>query len=279
MVIAAVRRLLHADGDVRDPGSLQLGPEHGQCIGVLAVGDVVGTANGLLGGLQLGLGLRLLRRLALRPDGIEVVCLAVLAAVVPIVTLLEGAVDGGAVGILDGAAVAALRPTGEGIALPTVAAGSQLHILTEGCRLVGHGAGGGVLVAVLDVILDDVLIVTPLGDESHLVAAEHGVLGDGLTEGAVGILDVPAVQRLVGGVVAGAKADSHREQHRSQQQTCRRRCPPQPPLHAPQGTGQTVVISEHRRGRWVLRREQPELPGVPDVGPPGLLIQRPGLRR
>ena len=205
VVIAAVRCLLHADGDIRDPGSLQLGPEHGQCIGVLAVGDVVGTANGLLGGLQLGLGLRLLRRLALRPDGIEVVCLAVLAAVVPRVTLLEGAVDGGAVGILDGAAVAALRPTGEGIALPTVAAGRQLHILTEGCRLVGHGAGGGVLVAVLDVILDDVLIVTPLGDESHLVAAEHGVLGDGLTEGAVGILDVPAVQRLVGGIVVAAQ--------------------------------------------------------------------------
>ena len=205
VVIAAVRRLLHADGDVRDPGSLQLGPEHGQCIGVLAVGDVVGTANGLLGGLQLGLGLRLLRRLALRPDSIEVVCLAVLAAFVPTVTLLEGAVDGGAVGILDGAAVAALRPTGEGIALPTVAAGRQLNILTEGCRLVGHGAGGGVLVAVLDVILDDVLIVTPLGDESHLVAAEHGVLGDGLTEGAVGILDVPAVQCLVGGAVVAAQ--------------------------------------------------------------------------
>ena len=49
-------------------------------------------------------------------------------------------------------------------------------------------------------VLDDVLIVAPLGDERHLVAGEHGVLGDSLAEGAVRVLDVPALQRLVGGV-------------------------------------------------------------------------------
>ncbi|CDB27309.1 unknown [Oscillibacter sp. CAG:241] len=205
IVPAAVGGLLHGDGDVRDAGCRQLGPDHGQSVGIGAVLGVIGAGDGFLGGGQLFLGLLLLGRLVLRPDGIEVIRLAVLAAVVPIVALLKGAVDDGAVQVLHLVAVGALSPAGELIALPAEAAAGQGHILAEGRGLIGHGAGGGALVGILDVVLNDVLIVAPLGDQGHLVASEHGVLGNGLAEGAVLVFHIPAVQGLVVRIVALAE--------------------------------------------------------------------------
>ena len=205
IVPAAVGGLLHGNGDVRDAGCRQLGPDHGQSVGIGAVLGVIGAGDGFLGGGQLFLGLLLLGGLVLRPDGIEVICLAVLAAVVPIVALLKGAVDDGAVQVLHLGAVGALSPAGEHIALPAEAAAGQGHILAEGRGLIGHGAGGGALVGILDVVLNDVLIVAPLGDQGHLVAGEHGVLGNGLAEGAVLVFHIPAVQGLVVGIVALAE--------------------------------------------------------------------------
>ena len=203
IVPAAVGGLLHGDGHVRDACGGQLGADHFQRIGVLAVDGVEGAGDGLLGGVQLFLRFLLLGGLGLGPVGVEIVGLAVRAAVPAVV--IPFPVDGGAVGILDGAAVAALRPAGKDVALPAEAAGRQLHILAEGRILIGHGAGGGALVGVFDVILDDVPVIAPLGNQRHLVAGEHGVLGDGLAEGAVGILDVPAVQCFVGGIIVAAQ--------------------------------------------------------------------------
>ena len=165
IVPAAVDGLLHGDGDVRDAGCRQLGPDHGQSVGIGAVLGVIGAGDGFLGGGQLFLGLLLLGGLVLRPDGIEVIRLAVLAAVVPIVALLKGAVDDGAVQVLHLGAVGALSPAGELIALPAEAAAGQ----------------------------------------GHLVAGEHGVLGNGLAEGAVLVFHIPAVQGLVVGIVALAE--------------------------------------------------------------------------
>ena len=51
------------------------------------------------------------------------------------------------------------------IDIPAVAEGVELT------QCVGHGAGGGALVGILDVVLDDVLIVAPLAvDQSGHVA-------------------------------------------------------------------------------------------------------------
>ena len=194
--------LLHRHGDVRDPGGGQLGADHGQGIFVCAVGGGVVAGDGGVSGAELLLGRGLLGGLLLRPDGVEVKRLVVRVAV-PVV-IVPRAVDGGAVGVGDGGAGAAGAPARELIALAGEGALRQRGVLPEGDNLIGHRAGGGALVAVLDVELDDVLVVAPLGDQRHLVAGEHGILGDGLAEGAVGVLDVPALQRLVGGEIGAA---------------------------------------------------------------------------
>ena len=199
--VAAGGRRLHGHSNILDACGVQLGTDHGQSVGIRAVNGLVVAGDGGVCGVQLLIGRSLLGGLALGPHGVQRVELVVLAAVAPVV-LLPCAVDDRLVRMGNGGAVAAGGPARKVVALADIRALRQLYVLSEGGGLIGHGAGNAALIAGFDVVLDDVLIVAPLGDERHLVAGEHGVLGDSLAEGAVRVLDVPALQRLVGGVGA-----------------------------------------------------------------------------
>ena len=148
------------------------------------------------------------------PDGVQVEGLIIFAALVPVV-LFKGAVQGRTISIGDGAAIAAGGPACEAIALTGEGTLGQGDVFAEGGGEVFHGAGHSGFVARLDVELNDILIVSPMGVQGHFVTGKFGV-GSDLLAALFG--SVPAVQGLVVRIVVGAQVGQAAEhlvgQHR-----------------------------------------------------------------
>ena len=134
------------------------------------------------------------------PNGVEIVALVILTAVVPVVTIVPLTLDGCFILILDWI-IGTGRPAREIIALTGESTLAQLHILAEGRRLVGHCAVDGAFVGILDVEFDNILIIAPLGNQRDLIqTAKNGILVHGFAERTITVFDVPAIQRLVCGI-------------------------------------------------------------------------------
>ena len=132
----------------------------------------------------------------LRPDSIQIIFFSIFT--IPVIPLTVNNVS---ILILDCGTIGTDCPTGKVVALTGKSTFIQLHVLTKRRGLVSHRACNGRFIIIHYIILDNVLIIAPLGNQRDLIqTAKIGILVHGFAERTITVFDIPAIQRLVCGI-------------------------------------------------------------------------------